>query len=458
MQDEFAPGTVVAGKFRIERVLGQGGMGVVFEARHLQLDQRVALKFLLPNALRQTESLARFAREARAAAAIRGEHVARVIDVGTLDTGAPYIVMEFLEGEDLARSVAERGRLSVAQALTFILQACEALVEAHAQGIIHRDLKPSNLFVTSYADGTPCLKILDFGISKLTSGSSSDLNMTDTATVMGTPHYMSPEQMRSTRSVDARSDIWALGVILYELVSGEVPFKAETMPQLCSLVLESTPPRLSTLNPKIPAGLENAILRCLEKDPNGRFQNIAALASALGKFAPPEAQHSVERIARLVSANSPANRSGELVIERPSEQHPATGSRRGAVVWAGVIAACAAVGAGIWFWQRGEGPDHSVPLTPMPTASPTTSVPPASAAGPASTLPGAGIRPVATDEPASRNLTPSSVAAPTRAPAEAQKKPPRRPKRPKRGAVSDPEAPASPSPPPAAHSPLDGRL
>jgi serine/threonine protein kinase len=306
----FSPGDVLGGKFRIERVLGQGGMGVVVQAMHLQLDQRVALKFLLPDALVHPETVARFAREARAAAKIRSEHVARVIDVGTLDTGSPYIVMEYLEGEDLSAHLRKRGTLGMSEATAFLLQACEALAEAHAAGVVHRDLKPANLFLARYPDGTPCVKILDFGISKILGGPEGrELDMTRTTAIMGSPYYMSPEQMRSTRNVDARADIWALGVILYELVAGRVPFEAETMPQLCAMVLQDVPPPLGSFAQTGSPTFEAVVLRCLEKDPALRFQSIAELANALSPFAPLEAQRSLDRVARLSGAPS-APRSG----------------------------------------------------------------------------------------------------------------------------------------------------
>jgi serine/threonine-protein kinase len=314
----FKPGDVLAGKFRIERVLGRGGMGVVVQAMHLQLDQRVALKFLLPDALIHSETLARFSREARAAAKIKSEHVARVIDVGTLDTGSPYIVMEYLEGEDLCMHLRRSGPLSTSQATGFVLQACEALAEAHAAGIVHRDLKPANLFLARYPDGTPCVKILDFGISKISSGAAGrDFDMTRTTAIMGSPYYMSPEQMKSTRSVDARADIWALGVILYELVSQRYPFDAETMPQLCAMVLQDAPARLGSFAQTGSPSFEAVVLRCLEKDPARRFQSIAELADALSPFAPHEAQRSLDLVARLSGAPSAPRRGGGSNVAAP---------------------------------------------------------------------------------------------------------------------------------------------
>src|ERR1041384_7316482 len=205
-------GAVLAGRYRIERVLGQGGMGVVVQATHLQLHQSVAMKFLLPEVLANHQVVQRFLREAQAAVRLRSEHVARVIDVGSLETGAPYMVLEYLDGADL--STFPRGQLSVGAIIDLVLQACEALAEAHSLGIVHRDIKPANFFITRATGGTPLLKLLDFGISKTPATGGQ---LTATQTVMGTPAYMSPEQMRSSRNVDHRSDIWSLGVVLYEI-------------------------------------------------------------------------------------------------------------------------------------------------------------------------------------------------------------------------------------------------
>jgi serine/threonine-protein kinase len=297
-------GQVLAGKYRIERVLGQGGMGVVVAATHLQLEERVAIKFLLPDALENQETVARFAREARAAVKIKSEHVARVTDVGTLETGCPYMVMEYLHGCDLGGLVHDRGPLPFEEAVDYLLQAAEAIAEAHSLGIIHRDLKPANLFHTQRADGSACIKVLDFGISKITglSGSGADLSMTRTSTVMGSPLYMSPEQMASSRDVDVRTDIWALGVILYELLAGQVPFVADTMPQLCAMILQQSPPPLRNFRPDAPEALQNVIARCLEKDPKRRYLNMAEFAAALLPFATRSGRTSVERISRVINA------------------------------------------------------------------------------------------------------------------------------------------------------------
>lgn len=289
-------GEVLAGKYRVDGVLGVGGMGVVVAAHHLQLDERVALKFLLPEALANEEAVMRFEQEARAAVKITSEHVARVTDVGALESGAPYIVMELLEGSDLSARLRESGPLPVEQAVEFVLQACEAIAEAHSLGIVHRDLKPANLFVVRRKDGSQSVKVLDFGISKVQKSTLGDLGGTKTSVIMGSPFYMSPEQMRASKDVDPQSDIWALGVILYELLGGQTPFAAETYAETCVRVMTEPTPPLRNLRPDVPSGLERAIEKCLAKDRRQRHADVGELALSLQEFAPRRAKTSIDRI------------------------------------------------------------------------------------------------------------------------------------------------------------------
>ncbi len=235
--------------------------------------------------------------------------MARVHDVGKLENGLPYIVMEHLEGRDLRRVLKEQGHLTVGDAVHYALQACEALAEAHTAGIIHRDLKPGNLFLTTRADGSPCVKVLDFGISKQLG--IDDEEMTKTHALLGSPSYMSPEQMRSSRAVDARTDIWSMGVILYRLLTGELPFKGENVTMLVTLVLQTRPLPPSSIVPELPAELDAVVLRCLERELADRWASVGELSTALLPFAPSEARASVERIARTLSAarNSSPTRS-----------------------------------------------------------------------------------------------------------------------------------------------------
>ncbi len=307
MSSPVAIGSTIAGKYRVERVLGQGGMGIVVVAMHDELDQRVAIKFLLKDALADSEWIARFAREAKAAARIKSEHAVKVYDVGKLaDTGAPYMVMEYLEGRDLQSILNDRKTLPVAEAVEYLLQACEAIAEAHGVGVVHRDLKPANLFLMQRADGSPCVKILDFGISKMTSLTGGDQqNVTNTTAIVGSPLYMSPEQMRASKNVDRRTDIWSLGVILQELVSGMPSFVANTTAELCALVLTAAPSPLGVIG--APAGLGAVIEKCLQKNPDLRYASIAEFARALEPFGPPSVKTSVERIVRLAQSGARAS-------------------------------------------------------------------------------------------------------------------------------------------------------
>jgi serine/threonine-protein kinase len=295
------PGSLLADKYEVRQILGEGGMGVVVEARHVGLDQRVAVKFLLPEVAEHQDAAERFRREARAAVKITSEHVARVIDVGSTDDGIPYMVMEFLHGHDLSDELRSTGPLPIAEAVGWVLQACEAVAEAHAAGIIHRDLKPANLFLHRKADGTRIVKVLDFGISKsIPGGSLDDLALTSTAALIGSPLYMSPEQMHSAKNVDVRTDIWALGAILYQLLTGRPPYVAESLPQLCSALLNDVPPSLNSLRSEVPVGLENVVLGALAKDKAERYPSVAEFASALGEFAPGMLVHA-ERASRMLS-------------------------------------------------------------------------------------------------------------------------------------------------------------
>jgi eukaryotic-like serine/threonine-protein kinase len=315
------PGEVLAGKYRVERVLGVGGMGVVVAATHLQLEERVAIKFLLPEMLRNPEVVGRFAREARAAVKIKNEHVARVSDVGTLDGGAPYMVMEFLEGEDLAAWLQQRGPLPIEQAIDFVLQACVAVADAHGLGIVHRDLKPANLFCIRRSDGQFVIKVLDFGISKVAElgGSRPGMEATKTTAIMGSPLYMSPEQMRSAKDVDAQTDIWALGIVLYELLTGTPPFVGDSFAEVAIGVATGSFAPVRSFRPDAPPGLEAVILKSLEKEKGRRYGNVAELALALADFGPKRSRHSIERIVGIIQASG---LSKSALVLPPSSEVP----------------------------------------------------------------------------------------------------------------------------------------
>jgi serine/threonine protein kinase len=303
---EPLPGAIVAGKYRVEQTLGEGGMGIVVAATHLGLEQHVAIKFLLPEAARNKVAVERFLREARVAAMVRSEYVCRVHDVGTLDDGVPYLVMEHLEGSDLGKLISRSGALPVPETSEIALQACEALSEVHAAGIVHRDLKPSNLFVTRRVDGSPAVKLLDFGISKLTLGSQDsirDPGLTATTTIMGSPSYMSPEQLKSTKEVDPRTDVWSLGAVLFEALSGKQAFAGESVPQVCAMIASEKPPSLTQLRPGLPADLVRAIEACLEKDPDKRI-SLVNLAAVLSRTAPQRARPLLERIEAMMGTQA----------------------------------------------------------------------------------------------------------------------------------------------------------
>jgi serine/threonine-protein kinase len=298
----FSPGDVIADKYEVVGVLGSGGVAYVISALHLELGEMVALKFLRPESLEHEDVVARFASEARAVARIKSEHVAHVFDVGTLPDGAPFIVMEYLEGKDLADVLAERRKLPIKVAVDYVLQACEALACAHAAGIVHRDVKPENLFLTQQAGSVERVKVLDFGISKsaMAGHEPEGRRFAHTMLPMGTPGYMSPEQIRACGAVDARTDIWALGCVLFELVTGISAFTGPTLLQLGAAILERDPVPLRQVIADAPAGLEAVITKCLDKDPDRRFQDVAELAAALYPFGPRRSRISAERCHQIL--------------------------------------------------------------------------------------------------------------------------------------------------------------
>jgi eukaryotic-like serine/threonine-protein kinase len=308
-------GDMIDGKYCVEREIGRGGMGVVYRALHVDLDQRVALKFLRQSAAQNPEIVERFRREARAAVKIQSEHVARVMDIGRLEGDLPYIVMELLEGEDLESVIKANGPLPVEDAIRHVVHTCEALAEVHVQGIVHRDIKPANLFLAKRADGTYSVKLLDFGISKAAATwTDAEPSLTNTNAIIGSPNYMSPEQLRSSRDVDERSDVWALGVTLYELLGARHPFACGTLPEVCAAILKDEPGSLCTLRDEISPALDAVIRRCLEKDADKRWANVAELAIALRPFGPLGiVDISVERIVGVLQQRASAD------VERPPE-------------------------------------------------------------------------------------------------------------------------------------------
>ncbi len=301
----IGPGQVLAGKYRVERVLGQGGMGVVVEARHIALDERVALKFLLPEFATHPEASTRFLREARAAVKIKSEHVARVSDVGTLpESGAPYMVMEFLEGRDLSQQLERDGVLSIVDAIDYLIQGCEAIAEAHSYGIVHRESKPANLFLSKRPDGTPHgqgarLRHLQ-GQERRGRQPHQDHRLDG----LGALHVARADE--ADPAVDHRADVYALGITLYELLGGRQPFVADTLPQLCAEVLTGSPVPLRSLRADVSEQLAAVMARAYARDPAERFQSVAEFVVALAPFAPACSQTTVERVARMGGVTLPA--------------------------------------------------------------------------------------------------------------------------------------------------------
>jgi serine/threonine-protein kinase len=281
----LSPGQVLLEKYRVERVLGRGGMGVVYAAHHILLDRPVALKLLAADAAMQNDARARFLNEARNAARVDNDYVCRVMDLGVLPSGQPYIAMELLDGTDLGRLLAARGPLPIVEAVGYVIHALTGIGTAHLMGIVHRDLKPSNLFVAKKPGGGSIVKVLDFGISKAQTG-MGPANVSAVNNPLGSPAYMSPEQVSLSPTIDARADLWAVGVILYELLTGKLPFEGNTVPEALAFILEREPAPPSSLRPDVPRGLEAVIAHCLAKDPAQRFADAAALAAALGPFGP----------------------------------------------------------------------------------------------------------------------------------------------------------------------------
>jgi serine/threonine-protein kinase len=298
-------------------MIGEGGLGIVVAARHIHLDQMVAIKYLRPKSLASKIVADRFLREARLAAKIRSEHVVHVYDVGTLPDGAPYMVMEYLAGTDLGRQLSASGPLPVDRAVDYVLQACEGLAEAHVAGIVHRDIKPDNLFIATSAGGKSILKLLDFGISKLSSKRSESgrlQELTEAGDKFGTPVYMSPEQLLASRDVDARTDVWSMGVVFFELLTGRLPFDGDSLPELCAAILTKSPVALLEARPYLPEHLEKIIGQCLAKDVDQRFQNVAELAQELRAYAAPAWTERINNVVQLIQG------SGDKV--RPSTPGP----------------------------------------------------------------------------------------------------------------------------------------
>jgi serine/threonine-protein kinase len=315
----LATGEVIDGKYRIEAVIGRGGTSVVYRATQLRLERQVALKVLVAEAARRPESVARMVREARAVSRIRSERVVHIHDLGALpDGGAPFLVMEHLQGHDLAAALAQSGRFPLPLAVECMMQSCEALAAAHALGIIHRDLKPANLFLVETEDGSPCVKLLDFGIARLL-GPLASAAHTDPGIVLGTPSFMAPEQIAASHAADSRSDIWALGAIFYALLTGHPPFTGESLTRIYLNILRTETPRPSREREDLSPSVDDIVARCLAVEPDDRFQSATELAWALSAVAAPHARDGAARVSRVPSGRvSSAHRGGASAPSPPS--------------------------------------------------------------------------------------------------------------------------------------------
>ena len=391
LNQEIPAGTLLASKYRVVRVIGKGGMGIVVEARHEQLDTRVAIKILLREFLAYPEASSRFLREARAASRLESQHVARVLDVGTLDSGEPFMVMEYLAGQDLSYHLRSESALALEDAIDYVTQASDAIAEAHTLGIVHRDIKPANLFLTRRGD-MPVIKVLDFGVSKVADESPGEMTLTQTTTILGSALYMSPEQMQSAKKVDRRTDVYALGVCLFELLARELPYFADTFPELCAKIFTQPPRPLRELRPELPEELDAIMEKCLSREPDKRYQSVPEFVQALSPWARPLTRAQMENLFKrfqpalellpLAAPSKPSDKPASSVKKTgdnkkaEAEGEPEARSRKPLpLVWIGALVALVAGGVGAWTLLK-------MTSQPPAAADVTAAAPPASAATP----------------------------------------------------------------------------
>ena len=405
-------GKTAGGRYRLVRLLGSGGMGEVYEAQHSTIGRRFAIKFLHPLLAGNSEVVARFQREAQAAGGLENENIAAVVDAGTADDGAPYLVMEYLEGEDLAHLLVRGGPLPVPRAAYIIIQACRGLAAAHGRGIVHRDLKPENLFICKRNDGSDLVKVLDFGIAKLHTGPMGT-GLTQTGTTMGTPFYMSLEQARGAKEVDHRTDIYALGVILYEILSCTKPHPGESYNEILYHVISKDPAPLDSVRPGLPPGLSAVVHKAMAREADDRYPSAADFAAALIPFAgravtPLRSQVGLAAVvgetmnspvslsAMAVAATNTQGGSSPTAVLTPISQGmpeiPAAGRARGrsrAILWAALAAIVVLLGSlGLRLVLRHEPVPVPAPApAPAPVPVPAPLPAPVPAPVPAETPP-----------------------------------------------------------------------
>jgi serine/threonine-protein kinase len=361
-------GLVVGGRYKIVRTLGAGGMGGVYEAEHELIGKRVALKCLHREYTRDRDLVERFKREARAATAIGNEHIVDVTDMGDLPDGAPFLVMEMLSGKTLSGLIEEEGPMRIARAVHVARQVCDALGAAHDKGIVHRDLKPENVFLTRRGGDPDFVKVLDFGISKMHSSERRDRGLTRTGMAIGTPSYMSPEQAQGLRDVDARTDIWALGVILYEMLAGRRPFDAESYPMLLMRIVGQDPEPVARWRKDVPDALSAIVMQCLVKPMGSRMQSMRELGTALAPFG------GVDTVPDIVREEPRGEPGRTAVLGGRRDQSAAS---HAATQMAGGIAVSGDSGVRVAGGTRAQGGDgeQPMPLTTHKTPAPSAAAP-----------------------------------------------------------------------------------
>jgi serine/threonine-protein kinase len=381
-------GAVLSGKYRVLKELGAGGMGTVYLAEHVEIGRRVAVKVLNSAFAGQSDAVNRFQREARAAAQIGHPNIVEILDMGRTDEGVPYMVMELLEGEDLLKLMGRTGRIPPGQAVDIVVQVLSAIGVAHAIGIIHRDLKPENVFLARRGARTDFVKVLDFGVAKFHDAiSSTSGRLTRDGTLVGTPAYMSPEQARGSKKVDARSDLYAVGVVMYEMLSSRLPHSGESYNEMIVAIAGTEPPGLSTVAPWVPPGLSKVVARAMARDPDARFQTASQMSDALQPFV-----EAVEIDVPLATGTPPVVPAPTVAIEaRPSMSTAVqTTSSRARLPLVAAAAALVLVVAGAgayWALAPTDGAAHAEDASASPLVVPS---PPVLAAPPATAAP-AGV-------------------------------------------------------------------